>query len=117
MKNVTKPQHGYIRVVCSVKYFFFIDKHIYKNFHLVAKFPEKDANFNAKLSYWKSCSFGENGTECPYRHNSAPPNVLLLGMDSTSRLNFHRFMSKSVQVLKEIGAIEMVGYTKGLATL
>jgi len=42
-----------------------------------------------------------------------PPNVLIIGLDSTSRLNFRRFMPKTLSVLERIGAFEMMGYTKG----
>ncbi|XP_050512127.1 uncharacterized protein LOC126888178 [Diabrotica virgifera virgifera] len=39
-------------------------------------------------------------------------NILVIGLDSISRLNFHRQMPKSVNYLKQIGAVEMIGYNK-----
>ena len=40
-------------------------------------------------------------------------NVLLFGMDSLSRLNFHRFLPKTVKFLKDdLNALEFVGYNK-----
>ena len=42
-----------------------------------------------------------------------PPNVILLGLDTNSRLNSHRTLQKTLQVLGRMGAVEMFGYTKG----
>ncbi|KAK5646629.1 hypothetical protein RI129_005093 [Pyrocoelia pectoralis] len=45
----------------------------------------------------------------------APPeklNVLIIGLDSVSRVNFHRQMPKTLKVLQKMGAIEFLGYNK-----
>ncbi|XP_031351112.1 uncharacterized protein LOC116176608 isoform X2 [Photinus pyralis] len=39
-------------------------------------------------------------------------NVLIIGLDSVSRLNFHRQMPNTAQTLQSIGAIEFLGYNK-----
>ncbi|XP_029164333.1 uncharacterized protein LOC114935626 [Nylanderia fulva] len=39
-------------------------------------------------------------------------SVLVVGLDSVSRMNFHRMMPKTAKVLQSLGAIEMLGYTK-----
>ncbi|CAK9829876.1 hypothetical protein ANTRET_LOCUS7149 [Anthophora retusa] len=39
-------------------------------------------------------------------------SVLIIGIDSVSRLNFHRMMPKTVQALQHLNAVEMLGYTK-----
>lgn len=39
-------------------------------------------------------------------------SVLVLGIDSVSRMNFHRMMPKTVKLLRSLGAVEMLGYTK-----
>ncbi|XP_058800061.1 uncharacterized protein LOC131669296 isoform X2 [Phymastichus coffea] len=39
-------------------------------------------------------------------------SVLVVGMDSLSRLNFRRSMPKTLSILKELGAVEMLGYHK-----
>lgn len=39
-------------------------------------------------------------------------SILVVGLDSISRLNFHRTMPNSVKALKSMEAIEMLGYTK-----
>lgn len=46
--------------------------------------------------------------------HKVPPNVVLLGIDSMSRLSFQRNMKKTRKYLQEIGAVEMLGYTKGI---
>lgn len=41
------------------------------------------------------------------------PNIMIIGIDSMSRLNFHRQMNKSVSVmLNQLRAIEFFGYNK-----
>uniref|UniRef100_A0A0C9RZ88 FRYL_0 protein n=1 Tax=Fopius arisanus TaxID=64838 RepID=A0A0C9RZ88_9HYME len=39
-------------------------------------------------------------------------SLLVLGLDSVSRLNFHRMMPKTVKTLESLSAIEMLGYNK-----
>ncbi|KAF5298405.1 hypothetical protein FQR65_LT01183 [Abscondita terminalis] len=39
-------------------------------------------------------------------------NVLVVGIDSVSRINFHRQMPLTAQLMKEFGAIEFLGYNK-----
>lgn len=39
-------------------------------------------------------------------------NVLMLGLDAVSRLNFHRQMPLTADMLRQLGAIEMLGYNK-----
>ncbi|EZA59268.1 uncharacterized protein LOC105275672 [Ooceraea biroi] len=39
-------------------------------------------------------------------------SVLVVGLDSVSRMNFHRMMPKTVKALQTLGAVEMLGYTK-----
>ncbi|KAJ9589461.1 hypothetical protein L9F63_017322 [Diploptera punctata] len=39
-------------------------------------------------------------------------NVLIVGMDGVSRLNFHRQLPKTVNLLKDLDAIELLGYNK-----
>ncbi|XP_031351352.1 uncharacterized protein LOC116176734 [Photinus pyralis] len=41
-----------------------------------------------------------------------PINVLVVGLDAVSRVNLHRQMPKTVQVLKEMEAVEFLGYNK-----
>ena len=39
-------------------------------------------------------------------------NVMILGIDTLSRLNFHRTMKKSKRTLDKLGGIEFYGYNK-----
>lgn len=39
-------------------------------------------------------------------------NVLIFGIDSVSKLNFHRMMSGSAKTLESLGALELHGYNK-----
>ena len=39
-------------------------------------------------------------------------NVMILGIDTMSRLNFHRLMKKSKQTMEKLGGIEFFGYNK-----
>jgi hypothetical protein len=43
-----------------------------------------------------------------------PPNILIIGQDSTSRLNFRRHMRKTLKILESLGAVEMLGYSTGI---
>lgn len=39
-------------------------------------------------------------------------SVLVIGLDSISRMNFHRMMPRTLKILQSLGAVEMLGYTK-----
>lgn len=80
----------------------------YRGFHAIA-IHEKESigreryyNIKRKLDYWKSRDKDEN----------RPPNILILGLDSTARLNFRRNMFKTLKMLEKIEAVEIFGYTK-----
>lgn len=118
MTNVTKPHSNQIVVTCTSGKLW--NKLHYKNFHLVAAFSNDTDNFkhfSDKISFWKNCRVSRENTSAyckTIQKHGSPPNVLLIGIDSTSRLNFHRFLKKTVNVLeKKLGAVEMTGYTKG----
>ncbi|KAJ9592748.1 hypothetical protein L9F63_015586 [Diploptera punctata] len=44
--------------------------------------------------------------------NEETLNVLIVGMDSVSRINLHRQMPKTINVLENMDAIELLGYNK-----
>lgn len=106
MGKETKPKSEFIKVICMENNgwwsrIFFKRKLSYLQYHLVAMISEEDATLLKKLNYWK-----ESEAE-------RPPNILLVGIDFTSRLNFRRFMNDSVNILETvIQADEMLGYTK-----
>ena len=46
------------------------------------------------------------------KNKDAKLNVMILGVDTLSRLNFHRLMKKSKRTLDKLGGIEFLGYNK-----
>ncbi|XP_072395594.1 uncharacterized protein [Diabrotica undecimpunctata] len=44
--------------------------------------------------------------------NDSLVNILVLGLDALSRLNFNRQLPKTIKFLKHIGGVEMLGYNK-----
>ena len=79
----------YIRVVCFDKKYTMI----YTNFH----------TFIRPLKVSKSSMAG---------NRTLRPSVLMVGVDSVSRLNFLRQMPQTQQVLLEMGAFDLHGYNK-----
>lgn len=55
-------------------------------------------------------TFNEDATETP--RNKSGYNVIVMGIDAISRLNFYRTMPKTLTYLKTKGAIELLGYNK-----
>lgn len=85
----------FIMVQCSRKMLGIAGLPIYRVFHAVP-----NANKIKELkALW-------NGTK------EIPPNVLVIGLDTTSRLNFRRNMPQTREVLEGLNAVEMMGYTK-----
>lgn len=96
---------------------------IYRYYHAVPIPQNKKAK--EKIEYWRrqqknkklikdnsSTHPGKDEEENSSTHRSVPPNVVIVGIDSMSRLSFQRNMPNTRDFLKEIGAIEMLGYTK-----
>jgi hypothetical protein len=67
----------------------------------------------AKLDFWRRRRSTSSNVPPP-SSDEIPPNILIIGQDSTSRLNFRRHMTKTVKILESLGAVEMMGYTKGI---
>jgi hypothetical protein len=121
MDLVTTPSSEHIRVICQIQYLHDeVFPVVYKNFHALAltspkgvekvikrwKLIDEDEEAERKLS---SSQIPSDKIPGPVER---PPNVIMIGMDSTSRLNFRRSMFKTRQILEQIGAHEMLGYTK-----
>jgi len=114
METLTEPVGEFIFVTCEPKNFdwyygerVMTSKVVYRNFHaLVPKVPS--TRIREKLAYWTEKDQGEPG-----RSESRPPNVIVLGLDATSRLNFRRSMPRTIKILGRLGSHEMLGYTKG----
>ena len=68
-------------------------------------------NYNEKEIYKDFFSFVvERGYD--HAREETRPNVLILGIDSLSRLNFLRQMPKTYEALKNIKAVDFLGYNK-----
>lgn len=90
--DIVKVTDEFIRVICRNKR----KKEIYRNYHYFV--PNKR---NAEDTVNKD------------KTTKKQMNVMVIGLDSISRLNFHRRMNESVGVLlNELRAIELFGYNK-----
>lgn len=81
----------FVKVTCSYQ-----GKDIFENFFIFA--PEKEL-----VLY-------DNAKAVP--KNKSAYNVLVIGIDNVSRLNFYRTMPKTLSYIKGKGAIELLGYNK-----
>lgn len=138
MKVTTKPNSGFVKVTCtsankgwlhSWMTWLLSRRLSYVHFHAIAMFPNKPVSgesndtISQKLEFWNKCAARntsgskDNGKIACARASSGrrPPNVLVIGIDSTSRMNFHRFLHRTVKVLEDtIEAADMKGNTKGV---
>ena len=89
----------FIKVKCMAKYWPLFWDVVYQDYHALVQ-PSKSSVTREKVRSWKDVK-------------KAPPSVVILGMDSVSRLNFQRTMPKTRKLLQSLGAVEMLGYTKG----
>jgi hypothetical protein len=82
----------------------------YRMFHGSAFAAQRPSNSTVKRKekFWQT-----NNGKVNVQDVIAPPNILILGQDSTSRLNFKRRMTKTLGILESLGAVEMLGYTRG----
>lgn len=90
-KNKIKVRDEFVRVTCSANYTI-----VYQQYFLFAPLKK----------FIKHDNKAEKSIDEPAY------NVLILGIDGVSRLNFQRTMPKTVSLLKSKGAIEMMGYNK-----
>ncbi|CAG7642277.1 unnamed protein product [Allacma fusca] len=77
--------------------------------------PEIHTNkTKAKVEYWRGRRFdsGENDWEEIKSNTSISPSVLILGIDSISRLHMYRSLAKTKEFLDANDFVEMRGYTK-----
>ncbi|XP_015600552.1 uncharacterized protein LOC107270233 isoform X2 [Cephus cinctus] len=83
----------FIKVECTKK-----NEKIYRDYHaFVPHKPQVESRCQKKLDTRKDVS---------------PLSVLIVGLDSISRMNFHRMMPKTVEALRKLEAVEMLGYNK-----
>jgi len=121
MGLVTPLETEFLRVFCKSKYWPLSMDVIYRYFHAVP-LPHKSSKSLKKLDFWKSqrklhnseekSTFGQFSKDSPTNSYNPPPNVVIIGIDSMSRLSFERNMPRTRDYLRNIGAVEMLGYTK-----
>ncbi|XP_047545101.1 uncharacterized protein LOC125077258 [Vanessa atalanta] len=87
--DMIKATDEFVRVSCYVYYTI-----VYQQYFLFT-FKKEVAN--------ESNDFSRNKTAY---------NVIVMGIDAVSRLNFHRTMPETLSVLNQKGAIELLGYNK-----
>lgn len=95
----------FIRVHCISTSQPFLNDVVSRDFLTNAK---ADAKAQRKINRWSKNSL----VASKRAKESAPPNVIILGVDAVSRLNAHRNLPKTLSVLLSIGAVEMKGFTK-----
>lgn len=81
--NITEE---FVKVTCSYN-----ESHIYTDFFAFVPFKRKNATLPPDRPFL---------------------NVLVIGLDAVSRLNLHRQLPKTVKLLKQLNAVEMLGYNK-----
>ncbi|CAH0726077.1 unnamed protein product, partial [Brenthis ino] len=90
--NYIEVMNEFVRVAC-----YYREKFIYDQFFLFA--PKKPF-----------VTFKDEYSEIP--QNQTAYNIIIIGIDAISRLNFYRTMPKTLSFLKKKGAIEFYGYNK-----
>lgn len=75
---------------------YYGEKTVYKQYYIFA--PKKEIVLHDNL--------------LEISENKSAYNVLILGIDNVSRMNFHRTMPKTMNYLLDNGAIELMGYNK-----
>ncbi|XP_069698060.1 uncharacterized protein [Periplaneta americana] len=94
-ENAAEVNEEFVKVICAKN-----SRHISEHYHAFTPLKPKVE---------KRCS--------EIRHNISEEiqdslSILIVGMDSVSRINLHRQMPKTVKLLQEISAIELLGYNK-----
>lgn len=98
----TKIDSEYIQVFCENNN----QSQIYADYH--SFFPAKtdgaeDGNVDENV---------EENIKSKENEKNENYNVMIFGIDSLSKLNFHRMMNRTAQTLKEFDGIELHGYNK-----
>ncbi|XP_044756231.1 uncharacterized protein LOC123314893 [Coccinella septempunctata] len=76
------------------------------------EFVHVKCTYNHKTIYEDFFAFVPMKTNIPRDFNREKLNVLIIGIDGISRINFHRQMKKSAGTLKNLGFQEFLGYNK-----
>lgn len=105
--DVVRVPEEYIRVICRV---FGRKKPIYEDYHFFMQ-NKQTTHESTKRKISDDNKNVPNDDE--KNKNNEAMNVMVIGIDSVSRLNFHRRMNETADVLlKNLKAIEMYGFNK-----
>ena len=84
----------FVQVECTVK------SKVIRDYYGMPNLPTLHSNRTAaKASVWQMATI-------------RPPSVLIIGIDSVSRLNFQRSLPQTVKLLQKTGFIELKGFTR-----
>ncbi|CAH2104336.1 unnamed protein product [Euphydryas editha] len=89
--NIIEAKDEFVTVICNTR-----DSIVYHQYFLFT--IKKDINYN--------------GDSDKILYNKSGYNVIVMGIDAMSRLNFHRTMPKTLSFLQKKGAVELLGYNK-----
>ncbi|KAK5646626.1 hypothetical protein RI129_005090 [Pyrocoelia pectoralis] len=86
----------------------------YRDVNIDDEFVKVSCTYKSKQIYTDFFSFVpiKPTLTTQYSDSTSLLNVLVIGLDAVSRVNLHRQMPKTVQVLKEMEAVEFLGYNK-----
>lgn len=108
--DVVRVPEEFVRVVCRVPG---RKKEVYQDYHFFMK--NKQTTSESSDKHQISDIDNNIGTDEENKKNESnePMSVMVFGIDSVSRLNFHRQMNESAEVLlNDLRAIEMFGFNK-----
>lgn len=86
--------HEFVKVTCDYE-----QRTVYEQYYLFARKKPRNA-------------FGRKKKSSEPKNQTDYYNVIVMGIDAISRLNFYRTMPKTLAYLKKKGAIELLGYNK-----
>jgi len=100
LSKETTPVSEFIRVFCTVTSWPFIMDTVYREFHAIPLLARESSK--EKLKKWTNKN-----------ESNRPPNIVMIGIDSISRMNFHRSFNETLLELQKLDSVELLGYTKG----
>ncbi|KAL7303226.1 hypothetical protein TKK_0004427 [Trichogramma kaykai] len=84
---------------------------VYENVHAVLSLDRVQDRLNETYHHQRRLGFND-GSTTTNNNNKRPLSLLMLGIDSVSRLNFHRTMLLTKEFFDERGWLELRGYNK-----
>lgn len=103
--DIVQVPEEFIRVACHIRG---KKKEIYQDYHFFVKNKQSTSNNNQNAPI-----NGNNAADKSINKSNEPMSVMVFGIDSVSRLNFHRQMNETAEVLlNDLRAIELFGFNK-----